>query len=405
MLRFYLTVLLAALLTAPLLVPLKQAAAAGSGEPSTTQNLFEIQEYIDRLDTEIKSSVPQVHFREMVNKLVQGELDWKPAQIFNQLARQLFKELWRTLICWENWLFWQLLRRSAKFNDLFRKEQCRTAYLFRNLPCLNHPCHRLFSIAVNAGREVVDTMVTFMQAHAGFADAPGGGGRSGLGSHIQPCDSGNPEHLRHLNQDVVLPCFFVAILGIVGNLSERFKVSNLADLLKTVAMGLMGCFQPYSWAYWQFKEWQEQLVTPLLSERPSSVWMPLYLSSAACSPMPGGCNQFFPAPEKRRGNRRSSRYRDSYGHTPLKNHYPGLYLQTGRSTDSTHWQRADGGLLEQPGQQPALNLCHGGYGGSPVLFHHYHSCRSGKYFCDAEVTAESPCFFKLRAAFTQLKGV
>ena len=45
-----------------------------------------------------------------------------------------------------------------------------------------------------------------------------------------------------LIKDVVLPCFFVAILGIVGNLSERFKVSNLADLLKTVAMGLMGVF-------------------------------------------------------------------------------------------------------------------------------------------------------------------
>jgi len=46
-----------------------------------------------------------------------------------------------------------------------------------------------------------------------------------------------------LIKDVVLPLlFFVAILGIVGNLSERFKVSNLADLLKTVAMGLMGVF-------------------------------------------------------------------------------------------------------------------------------------------------------------------
>ena len=39
---------------------------------------------------------------------------------------------------------------------------------------------------------------------------------------------------------------------------------------------------------------------------------------------------------------------------PLKNHYPGLYLQTGRSTDSTHWQRADGDCLNSLGNNLLL---------------------------------------------------
>jgi stage III sporulation protein AE len=244
-LRFYLTVLLAALLTAPLLVPLKQAAAAGSGEPSTTQNLFEIQEYIDRLDTEIKSSVPQVHFREMVNKLVQGELDWKPAQIFNQLARQLFKEvvanfdlLGKLVVLAVICAVLQNLMTSFEKSSAGQLTYSVTYLVLITLAIGS------FSIAVNAGREVVDTMVTFMQALTPvlltLLVAVGGLASAAI---FSPVILATLSIFGTLIKDVVLPLlFFVAILGIVGNLSERFKVSNLADLLKTVAMGLMGVF-------------------------------------------------------------------------------------------------------------------------------------------------------------------
>ena len=70
MFRFYLLILLAALIAAPVLVPANQAVAAGSEETSANHDLFAVQEYMERLDTEIKGSIPQVHFKEMVNKLV-----------------------------------------------------------------------------------------------------------------------------------------------------------------------------------------------------------------------------------------------------------------------------------------------------------------------------------------------
>ena len=165
MLRFYFTVLLAVLLTVPLLVPSNQAAAAGSGEAFTAQDLLEIQEYIDRLDTEIKSAVPQVHFREMVNKLVKGELEWQPSQIFNQLVKQLFKEvvanfdlLGKLVVLAVICAVLQNLMTSFANSSAGQLTYSVTYLVLITLAIGS------FTIAVNAGREVVDTMVTFMQA-------------------------------------------------------------------------------------------------------------------------------------------------------------------------------------------------------------------------------------------------
>ncbi len=245
MLRFYFTVLLAVLLTVPLLVPSNQAAAAGSGEAFTAQDLLEIQEYIDRLDTEIKSAVPQVHFREMVNKLVKGELEWQPSQIFNQLVKQLFKEvvanfdlLGKLVVLAVICAVLQNLMTSFANSSAGQLTYSVTYLVLITLAIGS------FTIAVNAGREVVDTMVTFMQALTPvlltLLVAVGGLASAAI---FSPVILATLSIFGTLIKDIVLPLlFFVAILGIVGNLSEQFKVSNLANLLKTVAMGLMGLF-------------------------------------------------------------------------------------------------------------------------------------------------------------------
>jgi len=244
-LRFYFTVLLAVLLTVPLLVPSNQAAAAGSGEAFTAQDLLEIQEYIDRLDTEIKSAVPQVHFREMVNKLVKGELEWQPSQIFNQLVKQLFKEvvanfdlLGKLVVLAVICAVLQNLMTSFANSSAGQLTYSVTYLVLITLAIGS------FTIAVNAGREVVDTMVTFMQALTPvlltLLVAVGGLASAAI---FSPVILATLSIFGTLIKDIVLPLlFFVAILGIVGNLSEQFKVSNLANLLKTVAMGLMGLF-------------------------------------------------------------------------------------------------------------------------------------------------------------------
>ncbi len=245
MFRFYLLILLAALMAAPVLVPANQAVAAGSEETSANHDLFAVQEYMERLDTEIKGSIPQVHFREMVNKLVKGELDWKPAQIFNQLVRQLFKEVVANFDLLGKLVILAVI--CAVLQNLmssFEKSSAgQLTYSVIYLVLITIAIGS-FSIAVNAGREVVDTMVTFMQALMPvlltLLVVVGGVASAAIFSPVILATLGI---FGTLIKDVVLPLlFFVAILGIVGNLSERFKVSNLADLLKTAAMSLMGLF-------------------------------------------------------------------------------------------------------------------------------------------------------------------
>lgn len=243
--KFYLVILLAALLAAPVLIPMNQAAAAGSGESVVNEEIFAVQEFIDRLDTEIKGSIPQFHFKEMVSKLVRGELEWKPGQIFNQLIRQLFKEVVANFNLLGKLVVLAII--CAVLQNLMSSfEKSSAGQLAHSVTYLVLITLAIgsFSIAVNAGREVVDTMVTFMQALTPvlltLLVAVGGLASAAI---FSPVILATLSIFGTLIKDIVLPLlFFVAILGIAGNLSERFKVSNLADLLKTAAMGLMGVF-------------------------------------------------------------------------------------------------------------------------------------------------------------------
>ncbi len=243
--KFYLVILLAALLAAPVLIPMNQAAAAGSGDSVVNEEIFAVQEFIDRLDTEIKGSIPQFHFKEMVSKLVRGELEWKPGQIFNQLIRQLFKEVVANFNLLGKLVVLAII--CAVLQNLMSSfEKSSAGQLAHSVTYLVLITLAIgsFSIAVNAGREVVDTMVTFMQALTPvlltLLVAVGGLASAAI---FSPVILATLSIFGTLIKDIVLPLlFFVAILGIAGNLSERFKVSNLADLLKTAAMGLMGVF-------------------------------------------------------------------------------------------------------------------------------------------------------------------
>lgn len=241
--RLLLTVLL--FICVPVCAQAGQAFAAGPDGQITSPDLNAVQEYIERLDTEIKGSVPQLNFKEMVIRLAKGELDWKPVEIFKNLLRQLFKEVVANFDLLGKLVILAVI--CAVLQNLVSSFEKSTAgqltYSITYLVLITIAIGS-FSLAVNAGREVVDTMVTFMQALLPvlltLLVAVGGVASAAIFSPVILTTLGV---FGTLIKNVILPLlFFVAILGIVSNLSERFKVSNLADLLKGVAMGLMGIF-------------------------------------------------------------------------------------------------------------------------------------------------------------------
>lgn len=243
--RFCLRLVVFLFLFTPLPVLAGQAVAGGPDGEISSLNLNAVQNYIDQLDMEIKGSVPQLNFKEMVIKLAKGELDWRPTEIFEKLLRQLFREVVANFDLLGKLVILAVI--CAVLQNLVSSFEKNTAgqltYSITYLALITIAIGS-FSLAVNAGREVVDTMVSFMQAILPvlltLLVAVGGIASAAIFSPVLLTTLGV---FGTLIKNVILPLlFFVAILGIVSNLSERFKVSNLADLLKGVAMGLMGIF-------------------------------------------------------------------------------------------------------------------------------------------------------------------
>lgn len=243
--KFLLLFTITLFLLRPLPVFGEQAIPISPEGQISSLDLTEVQQYIESLDAEIKGAVPALDFKEMVLKLVTGEMDWQPAEIFKNLLRQLFKEvvanfglLGKLVILAVICAVLQNLMSSFEKNTTSQLTYT-VIYLVLITIAIGS-----FSLAVNTGREVVEHMVTFMQALMPvlltLMVAVGGLASAAVFSPVILATVGI---FGTLIKNIILPLlFFVAILGIVNNLSDKFKVSNLADLLKGVAMGLMGVF-------------------------------------------------------------------------------------------------------------------------------------------------------------------
>ncbi|HAG09923.1 MAG TPA: stage III sporulation protein AE [Desulfotomaculum sp.] len=221
------------------------ANIAESNQQESELNLREVEKYIDRVDTDIKSAVPGLSFKDMFFKIIRGDVSWKPAEVFNNLLKYLFKEIVAntsllgrlivlTMIC-------AVLHNLTSAFD--RGTTGQLSYLVVYL-VLSTIAIGSFALAINTGRELIDRMVSFMQAIMPLLltllVAMGGVASAAI---FHPVILISLTVIGTLTKNVVLPLiFFSAVLGIVDNLSANFKVSRLASLLKTVAMGLLGIF-------------------------------------------------------------------------------------------------------------------------------------------------------------------
>lgn len=222
-----------------------EAYPIDASKQETSLDLFSIQQYIDQLDKEVKGSIPELNFREMVTKLAKGEIQWKPAELFSNLFRQLFKEVVANLDLLGKLVMLAVI--CAVLQNLMSSfERSSAAQLANSVSYLVLITIAIgsFSLAVNAGRDVVNTMVVFMQALTPvlltLLVAVGGITSAAI---FSPVILATLDIFGTMIKNVILPLFFfVAVLGLAGNLSERLKVSSLADLLKNIAMGLTGIF-------------------------------------------------------------------------------------------------------------------------------------------------------------------
>lgn len=237
-------------LAAFLIIFFPHAAQASQFNPDgtnqeTSLDIFSVQQYVDQLDNEVKGAVPEFNFKEMVSNLARGEINWKPAEILKNLFNQLFKEVVANFDLLGKLVMLAVI--CAVLQNLMSSfEKGSAAQLANSVTYLVLITIAIgsFSLAVNAGRDVVNTMVTFMQAITPvlltLLVAVGGITSASI---FSPVILATVDIFGTMIKNVILPLlFFVAVLSLAGNLSSRLKLSSLADLLKSIAMGITGVF-------------------------------------------------------------------------------------------------------------------------------------------------------------------
>lgn len=208
-------------------------------------DLGQIQDFVQKMDNEIQGAIPRFDFKNVVVKLVQGKLDWRLSDIFLGLCKLLFKEVVANLSLIGKLVVLAVI--CAVLQNLMSSFEKGTtgklAYSVSYLVLITLAVGT-FGLAVNIGRDAVDQMTEFMQALLPvlltLLAAMGGVASTAL---FHPIILGSITLISTLMKNIVLPLiFFSAILGILNNISDKFKVSRLADLFKSASMWIMGLF-------------------------------------------------------------------------------------------------------------------------------------------------------------------
>ncbi|MEW6695726.1 MAG: stage III sporulation protein AE [Bacillota bacterium] len=205
--------------------------------------MSKLEEFVDHLNSEIEGAVPELKFKEMITQLVKGDLDWQVSDIFLGLLKFFFKEVVANASLLGKLVVLAVI--CAVLQNLMSSFEKGTtgklAYAVSYMALISLAVGT-FTLAVNIGREAVDNMVHFMQALLPLLltllAAMGGVASTAI---FHPIIFGSITAVGTIIKIIVFPLiFFSAVLSILSNLSEKFQVSRLADLMKTVAMSVLG---------------------------------------------------------------------------------------------------------------------------------------------------------------------
>lgn len=206
-------------------------------------NISDLQEIIDSINDDLESYIPKIEIKSFITKVINGE----GIVSLEDLAKGTLKYFFREVVA--NWkILGQIIVLSAIYailsnlqsafeNDVVGKLAYTVCYLIIITITV-----RSFMIAINLGKETIDTMVSFMQALLpillAILIAMGGVTTSAF---FHPVLLGSIGFIGTIIKSVILPLIlFSSVLAIVNNLSSKVQVTKLASLLKQSAVMILG---------------------------------------------------------------------------------------------------------------------------------------------------------------------
>ena len=239
----YITLLLC-LLFSPVSVQAAPEQQALSPEGQLAElEMGKLEEFVNHLNEEIEGAIPELNFKELVLQVVKGDVDLQVADIFTGLFKYLFKEVVANSSLLGKLVVLAVICAVLQnlMSALEKGTTGKIAYAVSYLVLLTLAVGS-FTLALNIGREAIDNMVHFMQALLPLLltllAAMGGVASTAI---FHPIIFGSITVIGTVIKVIVFPLiFFSAVLSILSYFSERFQVSRLADLMKTVAMTVLG---------------------------------------------------------------------------------------------------------------------------------------------------------------------
>lgn len=206
-------------------------------------NLTDIQQFVDQVDGEMERFIPQLSVRQLVQDMRRGKLDLSFGKFLSGLVRYLFSEFLA-----HSYLLTQLLVLTLlcallnNLQDAFGSAGSgRAAYMVAYLVLITIALSS-FTAAIGTARDAIQQMVDFLHAILpvllSLLAAMGG---LISASVMHPLVLVAVGIISNVMNNLVLPLvLFAAILTLVSQISERFKVDGLANLFKDTCKILIG---------------------------------------------------------------------------------------------------------------------------------------------------------------------
>ncbi|HZK57961.1 MAG TPA: stage III sporulation protein AE [Clostridia bacterium] len=206
-------------------------------------DIRDLQQIVDTINGELEGYMPTIEIKTFITKLFKGEGIIGFQDIAKGAMKYFFREVvtnWRILgqIIILSSIYALLTNLQSAFeNDAVGKLAYNVCYLV-----IISIAIKSFMMAINLGKDTIDTMITFMQALLpillGILIAMGGVTTSAF---FHPVLLGSIGFMGTIIKSIVLPLiFFSAVLAIINNLSSRIQITKLSGLLKQSAMVILG---------------------------------------------------------------------------------------------------------------------------------------------------------------------
>ncbi|MBZ4652724.1 MAG: stage sporulation protein [Peptococcaceae bacterium] len=238
-----------------LLFPCHLSAASEKNEVLTPQSamekqldtldLHDLEEFIIQVDQEVGRYIKDISLERMIENFKKGQLDLSPQEVLKSIFQYLFQEILGNLTLLGKLLIVAVVcvvlqnLQSAFANGTVAKLAYFVCYLVVITLAIGS-----FKVAVTTGLSTIDKMVDFMQVLLpvllALLTAMGGLTSVAL---LQPFLMVSLSVMATFIQTIIFPMIFLcAVISIANNISDRFKVSRLAGLLKQftkVGIGLV----------------------------------------------------------------------------------------------------------------------------------------------------------------------